>query len=529
MPAKTTVFTGDSVFLTALNYRQAAGRAGRRGFDLLGNVVFHGIPTTKITRLMSSRLPDLNGHFPITTSLVLRLFILLHESNNSPYARTAINTLLSQPRLYLGGQAFKDQVMHSLRFSIEYLRRQDLLSASGAPLNFAGCIAHLYYTEQSSFAFHTLLRGGVFHKMTRNLDPKNEERVAENLMLVMAHLFGRRPLRQSDMETENYEKRIRHSASVVFLPPMPSDAQRVLRAHNKETLDIFFAYAKTFAEQHLQGVPDNVLPLTEMTCGGDGAPASNIFATNPASQPQVRSAFSALSGNTDKNFTSIPDLCSTVRSGIFLEENTIPYIPIPRGRKQQTPLNAHLHDFYKHGDTVTLERANGISKGDVWFVLNDFSLVLATIVTSLRNFLKLSPAGADDSAIDVQSSADMAEESQAFDAFAAEPEGDGQGGVGQGGYGGVVDGAANTAAAASAAAGAKKKKAAVVDNWEDEEESEEETNGTDTTAPTSPSAATSEAQSKGGNRADGGSLLNVLRAFEILQARFDEKFRAMWA
>ena len=39
MPCATVVFSGDSVFLTALNFRQAAGRAGRRGFDLLGNVV----------------------------------------------------------------------------------------------------------------------------------------------------------------------------------------------------------------------------------------------------------------------------------------------------------------------------------------------------------------------------------------------------------------------------------------------------------------------------------------------------------
>lgn len=66
MPCKTVVFSGDSVFLTALNFRQAAGRAGRRGFDLLGNVVFQGISDAKICRLISSRLPELNGHFPVS-------------------------------------------------------------------------------------------------------------------------------------------------------------------------------------------------------------------------------------------------------------------------------------------------------------------------------------------------------------------------------------------------------------------------------------------------------------------------------
>ena len=195
MPCATVVFSGDSIFLTALNFRQAAGRAGRRGFDLLGNVVFQNISHGKICRLLSSRLPDLNGHFPITTTLVLRLFTLLHESGNAPYAIRAIDSLLSQPRLYLDGPSFKDQVLHHLRFSIEYLRRQDLLSAQGAPINFAGLTSHLYFTENSSFALNALIKGGYFHTLCSEINDK-ESHVLRTLMVVMAHLFGRRPCRQ---------------------------------------------------------------------------------------------------------------------------------------------------------------------------------------------------------------------------------------------------------------------------------------------------------------------------------------------
>jgi len=195
MPCATVVFSGDSVFLTALNFRQAAGRAGRRGFDLLGNVVFQNISRGKVCRLLSSRLPDLNGHFPVTTTLVLRLFTLLHESGDSAYAVQAINSLLSQPRLYLDGPAFKDQVLHHLRFSIEYLRRQNLLSSQGIPINFAGLTSHLYFTENSSFALNALIKGEYFHNLCADIKTK-ESAVLRTLMLVMAHLFGRHPCRQ---------------------------------------------------------------------------------------------------------------------------------------------------------------------------------------------------------------------------------------------------------------------------------------------------------------------------------------------
>lgn len=467
MPCKTVVFSGDSVFLTALNFRQAAGRAGRRGFDLLGNVVFHGIPSTKVCRLLSSRLPDLNGHFPITTTLVLRLFILLHESKNSDFAVRSIKSLLSQPRLYLGGAESKATVLHHLRFSIEYLRRQYLLDTDGTPLNFAGCVSHLYYTENSSWAFHALLKDGFFHKLCADIDD-NPKLVCLTLMLVMAHLFGRRPCNQ--MDPEFVEKVVRGSSSIVFLPRLPNEAEVILRKHNQDTLDIFRTYVKTFVEQHIHE-PDNRLPLTGVEFGGGTDPADELdIPLSSSMEPTIiRSPFFALSGHGDE-FESISDLCSSTRSGVFLEQSVIPHLPLSR-REAGAPLNAYLYDFFKNGDVTALQKANGIRKGDLWFLLNDFSLVLATINTSLTNFMKFS-AGSDTDMIDVMGGGDAFEEEQL-----------------------------------------------------DKSIRERKTEENDGEGPETPSEASPPAWETDG----GKGLLHVLKAFRALADEFNEKFKSMWA
>jgi hypothetical protein len=365
MPCKTVVFAGDSVFLTALNFRQCAGRAGRRGFDVLGNVLFLGIPVQGVFRLLSSQLPDLNGHFPITTSLILRLATLLHGSNNSDFAIRTINSIFSQPRLYLGSPTSKMAVLHHLRFSIEYLRRQSLLDVDGSPINFAGCVSHLYYTENSAWAFHVLLSSGYFHELCQDINI-NPQRVCLTLMLVLSHIFGRHQCKGADKEF--VEEVVKRSSSIVFLPPLPKKAEDTLQAHNKETLAIFSTYVKTFADQYLKD-PEDALPLSEMRIGSE-----QHFNLAPGANHQhtvIRSPFVALSGHGD-NFDSISDLCGTVRSGVFLEEDVVPYLPIHP--ESTIPLNAYLYDFYKHGDVNALERANKIRKSDVWFHLNGMSV-----------------------------------------------------------------------------------------------------------------------------------------------------------
>lgn len=71
MPCRTVVFAGDSLQLDPMNYKQMSGRAGRRGYDTLGNVVFFGIPKRRVQNLMVSMLPEIQGAYALSnTSLV---------------------------------------------------------------------------------------------------------------------------------------------------------------------------------------------------------------------------------------------------------------------------------------------------------------------------------------------------------------------------------------------------------------------------------------------------------------------------
>jgi ATP-dependent RNA helicase DDX60 len=512
MPCKTVVFSGDSVFLTALNFRQAAGRAGRRGFDLLGNVVFQEITVDKACRLLSSRLPDLNGHFPLTTSFILRLLGLLHGTNNAPYAMQMVNSLLSHPRLYLGGDSFRHQVLHHVRFSIEYLRSQGLVGAKGQPLNLSSCVSHLYFVEKGAFAFHALFREGIFHQLSERM-ATNEIDTLRSLMLIMTHLFCRVPMRAVDKESE--KELIKRSASVVFLPKLPQDIASVLNTHNKDILATYQLYVKTYVDQHC-AQPDNTLPFTKVLAGASsGAEAVSLSTHLPPTK--LRSPFVALSGQGDQ-FDSISDLCGSVRDGVFLEKAVIPYLDM--GEELATPLNAYLYDFYQHGQVQPLELANRIRQGDVWFLLKDFSLVIATLVASLENFFKagdnldldLSTVGAVSDAIELEmdASEDKLDSSSENGTKSVSTAGTN-----------ITDGSMTKDKQEKKP---KARKAKVADSWEDSgDESSSNEDGRNT--------GSNDAQENWDDRDElmESRLKKVLVMFKKLQVEFDTKFRKTFA
>jgi len=104
----------------------------------------------------------------------------------------------------------------------------------------------------------------------------------------------------------------------------------------------------------------------------------------------VRSLFVANSGHGDA-FQSISELAATSRSGIYLNEHAIPsmepFIAPREGHKNNFALNAYIYDFYIHGQVPILGIANGIREGDIWYLLEDFTLSLATVRSAIAQLL----------------------------------------------------------------------------------------------------------------------------------------------
>lgn len=186
-----------------------------------------------------------------------------------------------------------------------------------------------------------------------------------------------------------------------------------------------------------------------------------------------------------------------------------------------------------HGDLDALEKANGVKKSDVWFLLNgksldtcdlrllsypsthritDFSLVLATITASLANFLKLSES--DLSPLDVIGEGDETNNAE-DDKFAVDSSTDTESIA----TSTATTDTGRTSVGTASSTSSKPKKKKVADSWEDSDDDEEiEDVNANGAAGDDPSKEELER-----------GFLNVYKAMTKLRAEFDTKFRKIFA
>jgi replicative superfamily II helicase len=80
MPVRTVVLLQDYHLLNGINYRQIIGRAGRRGHDKLGYIVFYGFTRQRMRELHIRSLQVIQTSSSLDITTVLKVMILEHAS-----------------------------------------------------------------------------------------------------------------------------------------------------------------------------------------------------------------------------------------------------------------------------------------------------------------------------------------------------------------------------------------------------------------------------------------------------------------
>ncbi len=435
MPCKTSVFLGDAVYFNAMNYRQMSGRAGRRGFDLRGNVVFFGVGSHKALRLMRSDLPILQGNVTLTASTVLRLIMRSAElkstaqkkrssSGAKANANADVNAAFEQSLescarlvkfpLFNLNHLMAEQTSHLFRFCVEYLYSQGLLYYSEehqdvAPNDLGAFISHLHYLEPANFAFLSLLTSGYLDSICDTRDDQTSDTTLASsspssssqsdkssvvpantplrLLTVLCHLFKRIRL------PKHTEKEVRKNPSafgpsVMLLPALDPHALEILDRHNAVALTAVCDYLTCFVTSYATELgADNRLPLTSHTCAAstqDGQDIQCPILSSITFPVKIRSGFQALSGRDDR-FSSLRELCGSLRHGLYLDAGMVPTFEAESGQA----LNSYILDFYKHGQISALVDYNQIRKDDVWELLRDFDLIIKALCAAMERRSKL--------------------------------------------------------------------------------------------------------------------------------------------
>jgi replicative superfamily II helicase len=319
MPCRSTVFMGDSIYLTPQEYRQMSGRSGRRGIDNLGHAYFWGIHMHRIAHLELSHLDAIHSYFPLSISTTLRATMLDHflSSNGSGYDKksrglTATQQQETAQRLFnlyqrsLFMHQYPEQwgqVSIHTACTLEFLANNGLMSLNGTPINLAGLVAHLSWTEPSNLVIARFLVSTVARDMAKRWKTSTET-VREELIHFFASLLAVVPVPIHQVRKMSSKGAKKHMDSVgcshdAILPPLPKHLQSLIMGHRAECLSVANRCVMEFIQR----------------CKSDAVEDDEPAAASSSSSPSASSSASLIHPPSD---------CAVVPRTRFFPETQLP-------------------------------------------------------------------------------------------------------------------------------------------------------------------------------------------------------------
>jgi len=366
-PARSVVLVHDApTFLTPTSLRQMTGRAGRRGYDLMGQVVFYGVSYSRIRQLLRSRVPQIRGGFPLFPSLTLRLAMVQNSGASSKeLIDRQVEQLLTQPLLALGGQRpqLETLLRHYFNWQKTLLVRLGLLTRAQDKYSWLAPLgSHLSYLDPSNLCLVYCYGQRLFHGFLDVEDPCLAD-PQQRLLLALACLI--KPVMVHPSLVAACEGRVGTPYSSAVVQKVPEWLLKHIQGFNALVIEVFLRAAHSLPEPQ-----DNCLPLSRRAIGPlpDGVPQES---------PGCVSVFAAASGVREKDLTSLDRLVFACRSDLCVDHSAVATVP------ELTHINSYVLDFYNQmiPDVDVIISDNQMSRA--WYQLAEFSQSLRVVAVAM--------------------------------------------------------------------------------------------------------------------------------------------------
>ncbi|SCU64604.1 ATP-dependent DEAD/H RNA helicase, putative [Trypanosoma equiperdum] len=416
-PCRSVVLAGDHILLNPTQFRQMMGRAGRRGLDHLGHLIFLGITMQRIKRLMTSGMTVIKGNVqmdPISQLRLLQLYdynthrSLKHEDAWKQHVKKLAERLFVNPLFFQRREAFAQSNMEG--FTIEYLQMllvflqkqglhfRDRPSSLGSLLQDVMYVFREAHVGNEGFAFIRMLTSGVFHEAhyPPALDKELHSGVTdEPIAELLAYLFSFHQTCGVPLEIHRsalldpavsvvWEGKTNATQHRVVLSPVDVCSPSVRPFDNTEFFALLSAFYNQLAsrldekkekeekgkeqeeEEEEESSEGPRLPYVET--GGDQLIFGNGAGDFPlmdalkesAVQFKARHPFVAISGCGDV-FTSVDEVVFSLRDDLFCDRRLLPVLDVSDGWRHdgaQVLINACLADFLRVKAQIDTTRKN---------------------------------------------------------------------------------------------------------------------------------------------------------------------------
>ncbi|KAF5225268.1 hypothetical protein ECC02_001815 [Trypanosoma cruzi] len=436
-PCRSVVLAGDHILLNPTQFRQMMGRAGRRGLDYLGHLVFLGITMRRIKRLMTSSMTVIKGNVqmdPISNLRLLQLYdfnTLRHLKNEAGWKthvlklaeRLFVNPLFFQGRNSVAGGNMEGFTVEWLQMLLGYFQREGLhfsdhASSLGSILQDAMYVFREAHVGNEGFTFIRMLTSGVFDKAHYPplYDKKlNSGVLDEPLAELLAYLFSTHQTCGVPLEMHRsalldpavstlWEGKTGPTQHRAVLSPIDVCSPTIHAFDNTDFFALLSAFYNYLAS-HLAPQTGAALRLpcmksTNKKCRIFGGGSTEFLLKQKLQESSVpykaRSPFVAISGCGDL-FTSVDDVTFTLRDGLYCDRTLLPILDVADGWRHdgaQILINACLLDFLrakaqidttrKNYRFTLLEELNGLSQSLSYAVLNRAEKILSNLAGLVR-------------------------------------------------------------------------------------------------------------------------------------------------